>query len=216
MFCKYCGQEIMEGETHVCEKKPNTNWKEMVTGFLKNSIDTMKETYGDNNTKERFIIGGVYFAVLFLSMLAAVGKFSEFGDAFVSALVTTLVFAVIRVAYAGFLFFFGKDKGASMEKILSQTCLATIPQTICILAMVIFALLGFYVGVVVALLIHLVLQITLDMVLMECVFQEKKNFGYWMYMIFFTVVVCVLYIVLKSAVVSFVEELTSNLMRNIF
>ena len=133
-----------------------------------------------------------------------------------AALVTTLVFAAIRVAYAFFLFYFGKEKGASIEKILSQIGLATLPQTVCILAMVIFALLGFYVGVVVALLIHLVFQITLDVVLMECVFKEKKNFGYWMYIVFFTVLVCILYIVLKSAVVSFVEDLTSNLMNSIF
>lgn len=216
MFCKYCGQEIAEGEVHECEKKPAVDWKGLALGFLKNPMDTMRESYGDSHVKERFLFGGVYYVVLFLSILAAVGKFRDFGDAFVNALVVTLVFMAIKVVYAGFLFFFGKENGNTMEKILSQACLATLPQTVCILAMVIFALLGFYVGMIVMLAIHLVIQITLDMVLMECVFGEKKNFGYWMYLVFCTVLICILYIVLKSVVVSFVENLVNNMMSNIF
>lgn len=216
MFCKYCGKEILDGETHVCEKKPTVDWKGMVLGFLKRPIDTMRETYGDSNTKERFILGGVYFVVLFLSVLAALGKNSEFGDAFVTTLVVALIFAAIKAAYAGVLFFFGKENGNSMENILSQACLATLPQTICILAMVIFSLLGFYVGVAVAVAIHVVIQITLDMILMECVFKEKKNLGYWLYLLFCIVLICILYIVLKSAIVSYIENFTNNLMRNIF
>ena len=45
MFSRYCGKEIMEGEVHDCEKKVVTDWKGMVFGFLKNPLDTMKETY---------------------------------------------------------------------------------------------------------------------------------------------------------------------------
>ena len=216
MFCRFCGEEIQEGTTHVCTKKVSTDWKGKVLEFLKNPIDTMKDTYGDANTKERFILGGVYYGILFLSVLALSGKMGDFGDALVTALVSTFVFAIIKAAYAGFLWMFGKKNGVSFGSIFSHACLATIPQTICILVMVVFSLLNFYVGVLVALVLHLVLQITFDMVLMECVFQGEKNFGYWMYVAFCAVLMCVLYVVLKSVLVSAIEDFTDSLLRGIF
>lgn len=39
----------------------------MVIGFLKSPITVSKETYGDSNAKEKIIIGGAYFVVLFRS-----------------------------------------------------------------------------------------------------------------------------------------------------
>lgn len=217
MFCTYCGKEVQEQQACECQKsiqssKPILKWKKIILEFIQNPIHMMKRDYDISKFGDRMLAGytfaGIFFACAVLALIRPLGS----GDAFKYAFMLVLFVSLIKTAFAGAMFIFSKNNGADFKNILAEVCYATIPQSVCMIMIALFSLLGFYSGVALMIGLYLVFMVVMGVVTMEVIFEENKGIGFWVLIVFSIITMVVLAFVGKQMITSLLKSVMDNLM----
>lgn len=252
-YCRFCGQELVEGQHHVCaaqnspiengnidmqyqkdikvsvdddrqqvintelaKEKLGNIWDTFLK-FMANPVGTLKVSYHPDKEKDNMMMGVVYAFVIFFAVFLPMMILGDvkFGESFKVAFWTTVLFVVIKLMFVGIMYLELKNKTATFKGMLAITCLATIPQTVCVLGFVLCCFLGFPLGIVGCLILFLAMAFVMDTYVVQVVTYGQVGRTYWVYIIY-CVAVMLLFVILGHVGVESLKDAINDFVYDLF